>query len=127
MGHVRDPHLGRRLPRGHVIDGAERHVVVSHPLVLTNPANTNEEAVMPRRRDPAADLVRALRRYQTDRGLTDKQLADRIGVSRTLWVQVRQAQVPVTERFATRAATITEIRPFALAILAPEPAPPANK
>jgi hypothetical protein len=75
---------------------------------------------MARRRDPAADLVRALRKYQTDLNLTDKALADRIGVSRTLWVQVRQAQVPVTERFAARAATITMVRPYALAVLAPE-------
>jgi transcriptional regulator with XRE-family HTH domain len=64
-------------------------------------------------------LVDRIKTYQSTMGLSDAQVARRLGVTRTGWLAIRRGENAPTLRFAQKAARIAEFREAAIAVLVP--------
>jgi transcriptional regulator with XRE-family HTH domain len=64
-------------------------------------------------------LVDRIKTYQSTMGLSDAQVARRLGVTRTGWLAIRRGESTPTLRFAQKAARIPEFRDAAIDVLVP--------
>lgn len=68
---------------------------------------------------PSAELVEAMKDYQTRYSLSDGDMAKRIGVPRTTWTAIRVGQYTASLSFARKAYLMPEFRHLAQAVLLP--------
>lgn len=51
-----------------------------------------------------SDMLSKLTAIQTEQGLTDAEMAGRLGIGRSTWTEVRNGRLPISERVQMRAA-----------------------
>lgn len=79
-----------------------------------------QQTIRKRRTGPIGDLVRQIADYQDRNRLTDREIAKKLGVSRTGWNNARLGLYRPNLPFARKAATVPEFRELAERVLMPE-------